>query len=167
MVTSYRSAMCGTRRAKKSRAGRSWWSRPRRGVEPVNPLVVDQALVLTVGEAAERDGRPLHVGEEALEALSIVAVDPSLPVDGETRMIPGPHALHGLGPHLLAAEHHPEEPLPEDLLEAGEVDFVHGKEDAVGSEEPEGHHAWPCGWCTKISPKDWGETIMAGTAFCR
>jgi len=55
------------------------------------PLVVDQALVLTVGEAADRDGRPLHVGEEALEALSIVAVDLSLPVDGETRTFPRPH----------------------------------------------------------------------------
>jgi hypothetical protein len=53
-------------------------------------------------------------------------------------MLPRPHGLDGLGAHLLAAEHHLEEPLAEDLLEAGEVGVLHGEEDADGSEEPEG-----------------------------
>ena len=61
-------------------------------------------------------------------------------METRARVLPRPHALHGLGPYLLAAEHHPEEPLAEDLLEAGEVDVLHGEEDAVGSEEPEGNH---------------------------
>ena len=96
------------------------------------------AFVWAVGEPAERNGSALHVREEAFESLSVVGLDLPLEVHGEAGMLPGPHALHGLGPHLLMAEHHPEEPLLEDRLEAGEVDVLQGEEDAVGAEESEG-----------------------------
>jgi hypothetical protein len=102
MVTSYRSARdVGDEEREEVERGEELVVGAEAWVEP-GPLVVDQALVLTVGKAAQRDRRPLHVGEEALEAHTIEAVDPSLPVDGETGMLPGPHALHGLRPHLLA-----------------------------------------------------------------
>jgi len=107
------------------------------GVEP-RPLVVNQAIVSAVREAAERYGGPLDVGEEALESLAVVDLNFPLPSNGEARMLPRPHSLHGLGPHLFAAEHHAEEALAEDLLESGEVEVFQGEEDAVGAEESEG-----------------------------
>src|SRR5262245_26537211 len=109
------------------------------GVEE-SSLVVNHAVLLAVGEPAERNGCALHVGEEAFESFSVVGLDLPLEIHGEAIVLPRPHALDGLGPHLLAAEHHAEERFAEDLLEAGEVDILHGEEGAVGSEESEGNH---------------------------
>jgi hypothetical protein len=83
-------------------------------------LVVDHA-VLAVAESSEAHRRPLHVGEEALEARSVVGLELSVPSDVEARVLPGPHDLRGLGQELPPANHHLEEPPAEDLLESGEV----------------------------------------------
>ncbi len=77
-------------------------------VEP-RPLVMDQAVLLAVGEPSEADRRPLHVAQQALEAFSVAGLDLPIGIHGEARVVPPPHALDGLGAHLLASEHHPEE----------------------------------------------------------
>ena len=59
-------------------------------------------------------------------------------VETQARVLPRQEALHGLGEDLLLLEHHLEEPLLEELLEAGEVDVVHGEVAAVLAEEAEG-----------------------------
>ena len=52
---------------------------------------------------------------------------------------PAPHPFHGFRTYLLAPEHELEEALPEEFLEAREVDVVHGVVEAVATKDAEGN----------------------------
>ena len=81
----------------------------------------------------------ISLRQEALEVPPVIRFDlPLFPADVEAGVLPPHERLDGLGPDLLLPEHHREEPFPEDLLEAGEVEVLHGEVEAVLAEEAEG-----------------------------
>jgi len=68
----------------------------------------------------------------------VVGFDLALsPPDVEAGVLPALEPFDGLGADLFPPEHHLEEPLAEDLLEAGEVEVLHGEVDAVLAKETE------------------------------
>ena len=91
----------------------------------------------------EIPGPPYQVGSNGASvkrmarerSSSVVGLELPLPSHSEARMLPSFEAVCRLGEDLLSLEQHPEEPLAEGLLEAGEVEILHGEEDAVGTKE--------------------------------
>src|SRR3990172_9445069 len=120
-------------------------------------LVVDQA-VRAVSQPSEAHGWSFHVRQKPLQPGAVVSVYAAAEVCLKTRMFPGFEALHRFRTHLLLLEHHLEEPLAEDFLQCGEVEIIHGEEEAVPSKQPEGDQSMTMGvWYQKFSKGLWGD----------
>jgi hypothetical protein len=69
-------------------------------------LVMDHAVFVSIVEPAERDRNAFHVREEPFESCAVVGLELALAPYGETRVLPRPHGLHGVGQDLPATDHH-------------------------------------------------------------
>ena len=121
----------------RSSAGRRLQLLQADPVAPSATLVMDHS-VTAIGKPTQRDRGSVHLAQKPFECSAVVLFQLAVGIHIEAKMLPRQEALHGLWEDLLLLERHVEEGLPEEFLEAREVDALHGEVQAVVSEEPEG-----------------------------